>query len=79
MVNWICGPNLEIVTLICGDLFYGQTQNGVNFDFEVQFDLEGQSPYKTIEILTKVFRTFGPHLVTIASTGPELSCGQASD
>ena len=38
----ICGPNLEIVTTICGDLSSGQTQNGVNFDFNVKFDLEGQ-------------------------------------
>ena len=38
-----------------------QAQNGVNFDFEVKFDLEGQgqSPPKTIGILTKVFYTYG--------------------
>ena len=37
-----------------------QTQNGVNFDFEVKFDLEGQgqSPPKTIGILTKIFYTY---------------------
>ena len=35
-------PNLEIVTLIGGELWHGQAQNGVNFDFEVKFDLEGQ-------------------------------------
>ena len=56
-------------------------QNGVNFDFEVKFDLEGQcqSPTKTIGILTKVFYTFGPNLAILAWTGPELSRGQASD
>ena len=34
--------NLEIVTKIDGDLWHGQAQNGVNFDFEVKFDVEGQ-------------------------------------
>ena len=33
--------NLEIVTSIGGELWHGQAQNGVNFDFEVKFDLEG--------------------------------------
>ena len=55
-----------------------QAQNGVNFDFEVKFDLEGQgqSPPKTIGILTKVFYTYGPYLVILAWTGDELSRGQ---
>ena len=55
-----------------------QTQNGVNFDFEVKFDLEGQcqSPPKTTFILTKVFYTYGPNLVILAWTGDELSRGQ---
>ena len=55
-----------------------QAQNGVNFDFEVKFDLEGhgQSPPKTIGILTKAFYTF---VAILAWTGPELSHGQASD
>ena len=35
-------PNLEIVTSIGGELWHGQAKNGVNFDFGVQFDLEGQ-------------------------------------
>ena len=48
------------------ELSRGQAQNGVNFDFEVKFDLksQGQSPPKTIGILTKVFYTYGPNLVT---------------
>ena len=56
-------------------------KNGVTFDFEVKFDLEGhgQSPPKTIGILTKVFYTYGPNLVILAWTGDELSHGQASD
>ena len=29
------GPNLEILTLIRGKVLRGQTQNGVNFDFQV--------------------------------------------
>ena len=55
-----------------------QAPNGVNFDFEVKFDLEGQgqSPPKTIGILTKVFYTYGPNLVILAWTGDELSRGQ---
>ena len=45
-----------------------KAQNGVNFDFEVKFDLEGQSqsPPKTIGILTKVFYIYGPNLVILA-------------
>ena len=57
-----------------------KTLNGVKFEFEVEFDLEGQgqlSP-KTIEILTKVFYFSGPNLAILAWTGDELSCGQAS-
>ena len=63
------------------ELSRGQAQNGVNFDFEVKFDLEGQgqSPPKTIEILTKVFYIYGPNLVILAETGHELSRGQARD
>ena len=40
----------DIVTSIGGELLHGQAQNGVNFDFGVQFDLEGQDrlPPKTI-------------------------------
>ena len=36
-------PNLEIVTSIVGELWPGKAQNRVNFEFEVKFDLEGQS------------------------------------
>ena len=59
----------------------GQAQNGVYFDFEVTFDLkgQGQSPPKSIGILTKVFYTYEPTLVILAWTGDELSRGQASD
>ena len=61
------------------ELSRGQAQNGVNFDFEVKFDLEGQgqSLPKTIGILTKVFYTYGSNVVILAWTGDELSRGQS--
>ena len=67
----ISGPNLVVLARTGDELSHGQAQNGVNFDFEhveVKFDLEGQgqSPPKTIGILTKVFCTFGPNLVILA-------------
>ena len=75
------GRNLVVLAWTGDELSHGQAQNGVNFDFEVKFDLEGQgpSPPKTIEILTKVFYTFCPNLAILAWTGPELLRGQASD
>ena len=53
-------------------------KNGVNFDFYIKFDLEGQDrlPPPTIRTLTKVFYIFGPNLVILAWTGDELSRGQ---
>ena len=74
-------PNLVILVWIGDELSCRQAQNGVTFDFEVKFDLEGQgqSPPKTIGILTKVFYTYGPNLVILVWTGDELSRGQASD
>ena len=73
------GSNLVIQAWRGDELSLGQAQNGVNFDFEVKFDLEGQgqSPHKTIGALTKVFYTCGPNLVILARTGDELSRGQA--
>ena len=61
-------PNLEIVTSIGGELWHAQAQNWVNFDYGVQFDLEGhdQSSHKTIGLLTKVFYISGPNLVILA-------------
>ena len=70
------------------ELSRGQAQNGVTFDFEVKFDLEGQgqSPpppppqKKKIGTFTPmVFYTYGPNLVILAWTGDELSREQASD
>ena len=73
--------NLVILAWTGDELSCREAQNGVTFDFEVKFDLEGQgqSPPKTIGILTKVFYTYGPNLVILAWTGDELSRGQASD
>ena len=72
------GPNLVALAWTVDELSREQAQNGVNFYFEVKFDLEGQgqSPPKTIRILTKVFYTYGPNLVILAWTGDELSRGQ---
>ena len=73
------GPNLVVLAWTGDELLHGQAQNGVNFDFEVKFDLEGQgqSRHKTIGILTKVFYTYGPNLVILAWTSEELSRGQS--
>ena len=61
-------PNLEIVTSIGGELWHGQAQSWVNFDYEVEFDLEGQgqSLPKPIEILTKVFYIYGLNMVILS-------------
>ena len=73
------GPNLVVLAWTGDELSCRQAQNGVTFDFEVKFDLEGQgqSHPKTIGILTKVFYTYGPNLVIPAWTDDELSRGQA--
>ena len=46
-------PNLEIITSIGGELWHGQSPNGVNFYFGVQFDFDdhSQRPHKTLLIL----------------------------
>ena len=74
-------PNLVVLARTGDELSHGQAQNGVNFDFEVKFDLEGQcqSLPKTIGILTKVFYIYGPNLVILAERGDEVSLGQARD
>ena len=61
------GPNLVIPACMGDELGCRQAQNGVNFDFEVKFDLEGKGhlPPKTTAILTKVFYTSGPNLVIL--------------
>ena len=81
VLKCICGPDLEILTWIGAEWWCAQAQNGVNFEFEVKFDLEGQgqSARKTIGILTKVFYTFGSNLVILAWTSDKLSRGQTHD
>ena len=73
------GPNLVVLAWTGDELSCRQAQNGVTFDFEVKFDLEGQgqSHPKTIGILTKVFYTYGSNLMILAWTDDELSRGQA--
>ena len=44
VLKCISCQSLEILTRIGGEKWFGQTQNGVNFEFEVKFDLEGQGP-----------------------------------
>ena len=63
------------------ELWGGQGQNGVNFDFDLKFDLEGQGwlPLKTIGTWSKVYCIFGPHLVILAWTSDDLSRGQLGD
>ena len=75
------GPNLVVLARTGDELSHEQAQNGVNFDFEVKFDLEGQgqSLPKTIGILTKVFYIYGSNLVILAERGDELLHGQARD
>ena len=69
------GSNLLVLAWTGDELLHGQTNNGVNFDFEGKFNLEckGQSILKTIVILTKVFYTCVSNLVILTWTGLELS------
>ena len=73
------GPNFVVLAWTGDELSRVQAQNGVNFDFEVKFGLEGQgqSPPKTIMILTKVFYIYGPNLEILAETGHEFWRRQA--
>ena len=75
----IFGQNLEILTSTGGEWSCGQAQNSVNFDFQVKFDLEGQSTPKTIGILTKIFCMSSSNFVILAGTSHNLSRGQARD
>ena len=54
---------LVILAWMVDELWCGQAQNGVNFDFDL----------KTIGTLTKVFCIFGPNLVILAWPVDELS------
>ena len=63
------------------ELWCGQAQNEVNFDFQVKSDLEGQgrSLHKIKRILTNLFYTYERNFVILARTGHELSRGQVID
>ena len=57
------GPYLVVLACTGDELSHGQAQNEASFDFEVEFDLEGQgqSLPKIMGILTKVFYTYDPN------------------
>ena len=50
-----------------GEFWHGQAQNGVNWDFQAKFYIEGhcQSPLKITETLTKMFCIFCQNLVVL--------------
>ena len=77
----IFDQNLEILTSTGGEWSCGQAQNSVNFDFQVEFDLEGQgqSIPKTIGILPRMICMSCSNLVILAETSHKLSRGQARD
>ena len=55
-------PNLEIVSSIGGKLWNGQAQNGVNFDFGVQFELWSIVPQDNMDLnqgLLQLWSKFG--------------------
>ena len=57
----ICTSGLHLVILAWMDnkLSLGQAQNGLNFDFEVKFGLEGKFNYSPKQY---IFYTYGPNL-----------------
>ena len=67
MLRCICDPNLVILALTGDKLLYRQTQNGINWDLQVKFDLEdqGQSTPKTTGFLTVLRCISGPNLVIL--------------
>ena len=81
MLRCILGPNLVILAWTADELWGGQAQKEVKFDFQVKFDIEGQnrSSPKTKGTLAKVFFTFVPNLMILAWMSGELLCGQARD
>ena len=60
------------------ELWCGQAQNGKNLDFKnLTWKVKVNYSPKTIKILTKVFCTFDPNSVILASRGDELWCIRA--
>ena len=69
------GSHLVVLAWAGDDLSREQAQNGVNVDFEVKFDLEGQGQsHLNNRDLNQ--GTYGPNLAILPSTGDELSHGQ---
>ena len=68
VLRYICGPKLESLTSMSGELWHEKAQNFLSFEFDVIFDLEGQgqSTPQTISCETKVFCTSGSNLVILA-------------
>ena len=58
-----------------------QSQNGINSDFQVKFDLEdqGQSTPKPTGILTILKCIYGQNLMILTWRGEKLLCNQAQD
>ena len=50
-------PNVVVLASIGGELWRGQTQNRGKFRLQLDPEGQGQSPHKTIRILTKLFCT----------------------
>ena len=75
------GSTFGVLAWTGDELLLGEAQNGVKFDFEVKFHLEGQgqSPRKTIEIFTKAFYTYGSNVVILAWTGVEYRADKLGD
>ena len=79
--NEITSPNLVILAWIGDKLSCRLAENELTFDFQINFDLEGQGPSppphpinkKIIGILTEVFCISDPNLLILAWTTGELS------
>ena len=73
------GANLVILTQICDELLYGQSEFPRTLSQNGQIDLEGQSQWPPFSIPTKSIPgcMLGANLVILAQICDELSCGQA--
>ena len=80
-INCISGPSLVILAWTDDKLLCRQAQNEVKFEFQVQFDLEGQgrSTPKTLGILTILGCISGTNLVFLAWTGDKLLYGHSQN
>ena len=73
-VIWTSGPNLVILAWMGDELWCGQTQNVVKFEFQVRFNIEDQGRSPQIRgTFNNVFCISGPNLMILAWTRDELS------